>query len=302
MSEALAGHMATEESPYHTALLQLAETAVNASGGACQLRVEADGVLGDERELLAKLQTGELAAMVGTATAIGELCPAASVCDFPMLFTDRAHFYRAADTVLQEKFAAALLPHGVRLLGILDGGWRDLYNSRHPIRRPEDLKGLRMRIMDNPIQRETYETLGAEAVVLSTHESYDALARRDVDGGDRAPSNFVEYGYSEMARYYTCIGLSVVAAYLLVSEAWFQAQGQAVRQALTAQGSGISRQARLLYQQRDAAAFERMRRDPRLQIVPEVDRSAFQCVLKRVWEKHLPQVGGEDLLQAVIQA
>lgn len=302
MSEALAGHMATEESPYHSALLRLAETVTNASNGTCQLRVAADGALGNETELLAKLQTGELAAMVGTATAIGGLCPAASLCDFPVLFTDRTHFYRAADTVLQEKFAADLLPHGIRLLGILDGGWRDLYNSRHPIRRPEDLKGLKMRIMDNPIQRETYEALGAQAVVLSTHESYDALARREVDGGDRAPSNFVEYGYSEVAGYYTCIGLSIVAAYLLVSEVWFQAQSQAVQQALTAQGNGIAQQARLLYQQRDAAAFGCMKRDPRLQIIPEVDRSAFQRVLKPIWQKHLSQVGGKDLLQAVIQA
>lgn len=301
MTVGLAGHMATRQSPYHTALATLARTIQAASQGAVRLDVQADGSLGDEKEMLEKLRRGELAAMIGTATAIAGICPQASVCDFPTLFTDRTQFYRAADTVLQENFAKTLLTHRVRLLGILDGGWRDIYNSRRPILVPADLEGLKMRTMDNAIQQETYRTLGAEPMVISTHESYQALENGTVDGGDRAPSNFVEYGYGTVAGYYSCAGLSVVAAYLLVSEQWFADQSLLVQNAILKQSGEIARMERLLYRRRDENAFAQMQRNPAIQIC-RANRALFRDVLRPVWQRHLEEVGGEAFLRAVQQA
>lgn len=295
----IGGHMATDRSPYHVALCKLGEAIQTANEGELEVSVKADGVLGDEKAMLEQLQMGKIAAMVGTATAIAPYCPQVSICDFPTLFSDRIHFYRAADQVLTAIFARELKKQGICLLGILDGGWRDLYNSQRPLLLPDDLKGLKMRTMDNEVQQDTYRALGAEPMVISTHDSYEALKTRQVDGGDRAPSNFMEYGYNKVSGYYSKVGLSVVAAYLLVSENWLWRLDRKVAEAIFTAVPAITGLERKLYTKGDQDCLAQIESDPGVQVV-EADREQFRRALQPVWQKHLKEVGGKTVLRQVL--
>lgn len=289
----LAGHMGNRANPYQQALQRVAGI-VREEG---RMEILHSGAAGDEASMLSRLRENTLQAMVGTAACLHPFCSEVSLCDFPFLFSSREHFYRSCDEVLRPVLTQRLLEKDIRLLCIMEGGWRDIFNSRRPITEPDDLSGLRMRTMDNPVHQATMTALGAEAVVLSTAESYEALKNGDIDGGDRAASNYVDYGYHRIAPYYCKIGVFMIASYLLVSEKWFRSLGEQSRQLLLTMSGEIAATERRDYREADEAALAALEKES--VTITHGNRAAFRRATEKVWSQFLPATRGADLLEKI---
>ena len=289
----IAGHMGNQKNPYQQALQRVAGIVREES----RLEILHSGAAGDEASMLSRLRENSLQAMVGTAACLHPICPEVSLCDFPFLFSSREHFYRSCDEVLRPVLTERLLEKDIRLLCIMEGGWRDIFNSRHPVTEPEDLRGLRMRTMDNPVHQATMTALGAEALVLSTAESYEALKNGDIDGGDRAASNYMDYGYHRIAPYYCKIGVFMIASYLLVSEKWFRSLGAQGRQLLLSMSGEIAVAERRNYREADDAALAALEKEA--VTITLGNRAAFRQATEKVWSQFLPAPCGADLLEKI---
>src|SRR5690606_29233979 len=129
------------------------------TGGKVKFEIYGNGQLGGEREIIEQVQLGSLDMTVVTAGPVGNFVEEFSVLEMPFLFRDLDHVYKTLDGELGQSLMAELEKAGFKALGIWENGMRHLTNDQKPIRSPEDLKGMKMRTVENDVYVETYKAL-----------------------------------------------------------------------------------------------------------------------------------------------
>ena len=121
------------------------------SGGRIQVEVQNNSVLGGDRELFEALQLNTVQATFGPMSTLSNFEPNYQVCDFPFLFTTKEQAYEHLDGEFGTKLAENLPNVGMRLLAYGENAFRNISNSSHPIETIDDLTGLKIRVMESPV-------------------------------------------------------------------------------------------------------------------------------------------------------
>lgn len=182
-------HVIAAGTPIDVAAHRFAELLRERTGGEVEVTVYPAAELGAERAIIEGVQIGTIEMSFTTTGAIGGFAPEFQVLDLPYLFPS----YEAAYTYLDG-------PHGARLLASLDrrgihgvvyleNGWRSFTSSRNPLRRPSDLKGQRIRVMESPMYMGLVRTLGASPTPMAYSELPAALRGKALDGQENPAVN-----------------------------------------------------------------------------------------------------------------
>ena len=173
------------------------------SGGKLQIKIFPDGQLGTEREVLELLQIGSVALTKVSAASMSNFAPEYQVCGIPYLFRDSEHLF----DVLEGKVGQELLEGGVeyllRGLCFYDAGSRSFYSKKRPVETPEDLNGMKIRVMNDQMSVDMVNTLGGSATPMAYGELYTALQQNVVDGAENNIPSFVTSNHYEVCKYYT---------------------------------------------------------------------------------------------------
>ncbi len=178
--------MAPEGSPSAAVLDEVARTLERAAVGRVRVRARHGGALGDEASTLELCQKGRIQMWAGSTGAASASVPALSVLDAPYLFEDLAAFQRIAgrDVLGGPRMTAHLREHGLAHLGMGFIGWRALSTTRKAIRRPEDLRGLALRIQPSPLHRAMWRPLGVRLVEVALPQVVEAFRDQRVEATD----------------------------------------------------------------------------------------------------------------------
>ncbi|MBN2752580.1 MAG: DctP family TRAP transporter solute-binding subunit [Rhodospirillaceae bacterium] len=194
------GHIAEPIHPYGKGADQFAKLVSEKSGGEIEVKVFPNSQLGGQKDLIEGLVFGSVdMALVGTAV-LGQFQPQISLFDLPFLFEDRPHAYRSLDTVGME-IGKGLEPRGIKLLGYMENGIRHMTNNAHPIKAPEDMKGLKIRVMTNKIYVEMMKALGASPTPMAFSELYSAMQQGTVDGQENPSAHIFTKRFFEVQKY-----------------------------------------------------------------------------------------------------
>ncbi len=154
--------------------------------------------------------------------------PRIQLFDLPFLFRSPEHLDRVLAGPIGREIADLFPAKGVRILGYADFGARYIHNSKRMIRKPEDTKGLKFRVLQNPVHLETRRSMGARGVPTARPEVYSALKQGVLDGLDNALAFYGSMGDYEVARYLTagcdgptCRGSSWTAALRPACSCWW---------------------------------------------------------------------------------
>lgn len=196
--------------PHHAYALgakEFARLVKDGSGGEVIVKVYAGGQLGKgERELLEGLQLGTIHLAVTATGPVSNFSPSMGVVDLPFLFTSPEH----VDTVLDGRVGRELLDDlesaSIKGLSFFENGFRNFTNSRRPLRRPGDFKGLKFRTMENPVHLASVRQLGAQAVPMSWGEVYTSLQTKVIDGQENPVAIIHAYKLSEVQKYLSLTG------------------------------------------------------------------------------------------------
>ena len=292
-----AAHMGAALAPYNLALLEMNKIIQGEISNKVELHTYPEGKLGDEKEALKKLLSGSINMMVGTAESLSKLCPEILICDFPFIFNDRKHFYNSVENVLRNIFSEKFKKNGIRLLAVFDGGWRDIFNSKHSVQKPKDLEGLTMRTMDNPIHKDTFKLMGTKVLSISTKESYAALNTGLIDGGDRAASNYYDYKYYSIAPYYSKIGIFMGSSYLIATNEWIESIGKKLSEIVMNSALLAEKKEWQLYKNADTSSIEKIKGYNVKISIPE--RSVFADATKSIWKAHLHLIEEKTILNSI---
>lgn len=208
------------------------------TGGAIQVEVFHSGSLGQMMAQIEAVQAGEQEALTGTA-GIPSFYPAWQVFSLPYLFdnSDIAMAVMNHSDFMRNLYEDMRQKTGLRVLGVAQNGFRHFTNSKRPIRTPEDLKGLKFRVMQGQIYVKVVEALGAAATPISWSELYTSLQTGVVDGQENPISGVKLGSLDEVQKYLTLDGHLWSENYLIINDEFFNSLPANLQQVLLEAGS-----------------------------------------------------------------
>lgn len=215
------GHGLDVTHPVHLGMVRMAERAKELSNGRVTIEIFPNGQLGSERTLLEQVQMGCIDMVKVSASAMESFVPEVGAINLPYVFRDEGHYFRTLDSPVGREILDAGERVGLKGLCFYDAGSRSFYTRDRPIRRPEDLKGLKIRVQPSPIAIQMVKAFGGSATPVDWGELYTALQQGVVDGAENNPPSVVTARHYEVCKYYSLNEHTRVPDLLLISyERW----------------------------------------------------------------------------------
>ena len=210
----------------HQAMEFMSDRLLELSGGKLGLTIYPNQQLGSERQCIELLQIGSVD-MTKVSTAVMEgFVPLFRVLSIPYIFRDRDHAFNVLDGPLGEQLLELGTSFRLRGLCFYDSGSRSFYTKTSPVVKPEDLKGLKIRVMSSATSMDMVKALGGAATPISWGELYTALQGGVVDGAENNPPSFYLSRHYEVCRYYSINEHSTIPDLVLIStHAWNRLSG-----------------------------------------------------------------------------
>ena len=206
-----------EDHPEADGVREFARLVEQKSGGKLKVKGYYNAVLGSDTQAIAGLRSGTLEMTAPSSSPLVGLVKEFGALDFPFLLNSNEE----ADALLDGPFGAHLLGklRDKDLVGLAfwDNGFRNLTNSRRPISSADDIKGIKLRVMQNPVYMDTFTTLGANATPMSFSEVFTALETKAIDGQENPFTTIVTAKLYEVQKYLTTSRHSYTPFVVLVS-------------------------------------------------------------------------------------
>jgi tripartite ATP-independent transporter DctP family solute receptor len=177
-------------------------------------------VLGGEKEMIEQTQVGAIQVLRTSLGPIGPVVPEVNVFNMPFVFRDIAHMRAVIDGAIGQELLDKITASPAKLVGLawMDGGSRSLYTKK-PVRKPEDLKGQKIRMMGNPVFVDTMNAMGGNGIAMGYGEVFSALQTGVLDGAENnPPSLYTTNHFKAGAKYYTQTNHLIIPEILVMSK------------------------------------------------------------------------------------
>ena len=215
-------HTIAPDSHYNKGLEHLGQLLSEASNGQMELQIFHSAQLGSERDAIEGVSMGTLEMTLISSAPLANFTNAFLVFDLPFIIQDRQKAYEYMDGPEGKKILDSVLSKGMVALGIWENGFRMLTNSKRPVAVPEDLNGLKIRLMENPIHVGTFKTLGAYPVPMPFGELFTALQQGTVDGQENPLIIISTSKFAEVQKYLSLTGHFYAPAILLINKDFWE--------------------------------------------------------------------------------
>jgi tripartite ATP-independent transporter DctP family solute receptor len=215
-------HALPASHPVHAGMENMAERLEAISGGRMRINIFPNGQLGSETQTIEQLQSGTLDIAKSSAAPFGNFISVLKVFSLPYLFRDEAHFWNVLDGEIGQSLLEEIMvndagePSGLRGLTYYDSGSRNFY-GKDPVFSPEDLKGVKVRVMNDPVAMDMVSALGGAPTPVAWGELYTALQQGVVDGAENNPPSFVASRHFEVCKHFSFDHHSRIPDMLVIS-------------------------------------------------------------------------------------
>jgi tripartite ATP-independent transporter DctP family solute receptor len=259
-----------------------------ASNGRLSIQMYASMQLGGEKEMIEQAQVGAIQFVRVSVGTLGPVVDDLNVLNLPFLFRDTAHMNKVVDGPIGQQLLDKVTNNAAaKLVGLcwMDAGARSFYDTKKPIKSIADLKGLKIRVIGNPMFVDMANALGANGVAMGYDQVFSALQTGVIDGAENNPPSFVFDNHYQVAKYYTLTQHLIVPEMLVYSRAgWEQLSpdDQALMKKLSREAQADARE---LWNKTEADAMDRMKKAG-IEIIPIADKTPFRDAVKPVWDKY----------------
>jgi tripartite ATP-independent transporter DctP family solute receptor len=253
--------------------------------------------VGSENAVLTATLAGSVDMAVMTASVVSSSVPELGVFDIPFLFRDAAHARAVAEGPAGAAIAAKFREKGLVLLAIGKQGFRNLTNSKRPIREPADLKGLKIRVLPNPVYQMTFKALGAEVVPMEYPLVYAALKDGRIDGQENPLQTIANGHLQDVQKYLSLTSHFFSAVVFVANREMFDKldpADQALLIAAAKQGADATWRSG---DEAEAKRLELLRRDG-MEITDRIDRRLFVDAVKTL-DPEFEKRFGKELLATI---
>lgn len=275
-----------DEYPTVQALHEIDRILDRRTNGEMRVRVYAGGQLGAEKDTLEITVFGGLDLNRVNLAPLNSIVPETIVLALPFLFRSTAHSRAAFDGEPGQRILDAMRPHGLKGLCYYDSGARSFYNTKRPIRTPEDLAGLKIRVQNSDIYVAMVQALGANPTPIPYGEVYQALVQGVVDGAENNWPSYESSRHYEAAPYYSTTRHVLAPEVLVASQRRFDALPGEQQVELQAAARESVNYMRELWDRRVEASQKRVLAAG-VDLTDDVDHEAFAARMLPVWDRFL---------------
>lgn len=263
-----------------------------ATSGRLTVQMFASMQLGGEKEAIEQAQVGAIQFARVSVGALGPVIDELNVFNLPYVFRDTAHMRKVIDGQIGQDLLDKVTNAGKGLVGLcwMDAGARNFYNTKHPVKTLADLKGLKVRVMGNPMFVEMANSMGGNGVAMGYDQVFSALQTGVVDGAENNPPSFVFDNHYQVAKYLTIDEHLIVPEMLVFSKKAWDVMSKDDQVLLTKFSKEAQQEERTLWDEYEKQAMEKAKAaGTNIVQVSDADKKAFQAAVKPVWDKYGPK-------------
>ena len=270
-----------------------------ATNGRLSVRMYPSMQLGGEKETIEQTQIGAIQLLRVSAGTLGPIVDEINVVNMPFLFSNTAHADKFMDGPIGQELLDKITANanaGLVALCWMNSGARSLYNTKHPVKTIADIKGLKFRVIGNPIFIDMMNSLGGNGVAMGYDQVFSALQTGVIDGAENNPPSYVFSNHYTAAKYLSLTEHLVIPEVLVFSKRTWSGlsiddQGLIRKFAREAQ-----MEERVLWNKYEQQAMEKAQAAG-CQIVEIADKTPFQNAVKPVWDKYGPKY--QDMINRI---
>jgi len=283
-----------QNSHYGVAIDTFAREVEKRTDGRYKVQNFYSGALGAERESIEALQLGTLDLTMTSTGPVPNFVPDVAILDIPFLFRDYAQARAVLDGPIGQDMLQKFELKGIHGLAWGENGFRNMTNSKHPVTVPEDLKGLKMRTMENPVHIQAYRAFGIIPTPMAFTEVFTALQQGTVDGQENPLSVITAAKLDQVQKYLTLTGHVYSLAVILMSKAQWDKLSAADKQSFNdaAKEAVKANRARIDEDEKKAVADLRAKG---MQVVETVDKAKFQAALAPTFAEFGKKFGQDNI-------
>jgi tripartite ATP-independent transporter DctP family solute receptor len=285
--------------PTVAAVEDMGAALAKATDGRLSIQMYASMQLGGEKEAIEQAQVGAIALARVSVGALGPVVGDLNVFSLPFLFRDTAHMEAVIDGPIGQELLDKVTHHPTaNLIGLawMDSGARNMYDTKRPIRSIDDLKGLKMRVMGNPMFVDMMNALGGNGVAMGYDQVFTALQTGVVDGAENNQPSFVFDNHYQVAHYYSLTEHLILPEILVFSKRIFNQLSESDQALIMKLGREAQQDERVYWKAYEAKARAKME-EAGIVVVDVADKKPFQDAEAPVWAKYAPQFS--DLIKRI---
>lgn len=292
-------HVVNEQDGFHLAAEKFEELVKERSEGKIDVELYPNASLGDERTLLEGMQIGTVDMGVITNGPVANFLEEMAVFELPFLFPSPEAAYEVLDGEIGQELLGRLSEVNLVGLAYAERGFRNLTNSEQAVTTPDDIDGLRIRVMENPVYVDTFRELGANAVPMAWTEALTAMQQGTIDGQENPVNVIHSFKLYETQDHLTLSRHTYAPAIFVMGMPTWNTLPEAAQTVLKQAAQEAAEYERQINAEMEAQQLAELA-DAGMQIVDQPDIAAFQQAVAPVYEKYGEQFG--DYLPRIQEA
>jgi tripartite ATP-independent transporter DctP family solute receptor len=286
------------EHPFQKALEKFKEVLEAETGGAVEVQIFPNAQLGSEEQVVDGIKLNTVDATVVSAGNLAGFVPEVDLFNLPFIFKDREAFFRVLDGPIGDMVGRVIeTKTNSVILGYWTFGTRNVWNGQRPVRTPDDLKGLKIRVIGSPVMLDTFNAFGAFFNDTATTEIYTAVQQGVIDGAESDPVDLLVEKFYEVTKYYSLTEHLIGAAPFIFSRKRYDSLPAHIQVAVLNAGAAAEAVEREVQQSFVDDAIVQLK-ESGIEFIP-VDKDLFKAKVQPVYEKYADQVGGMELINQV---
>lgn len=291
-------HTSPPDHPYTLGMVRYADLVKERTKGRVAIQIHHSRQLGDERQVVEGLQLGTIHLTVTSTGPLGGFVPEMNVVDLPFLFRDGEHAYKVLDGEIGRNLLNKFEPVGIKGLAFWENGFRHITTAKKPVREPADMKGLKIRVMENKVHQAAFRQLGSDATPMAWGEVFTSLQQGLLDAQENPIPIIYTFKLNEVQKFVSLTGHVYSPAPLLMSKKTWDRLPLDVQKIMFDTAVEVARYQRGLIREQEQKQIGELKAKG-MTIIEQPDRAAFREAMKPVFEQFQGQFG-KDLVQRIV--
>jgi len=263
----------------------MGDTLTKETNGELTFQYFPGGVLGSEKEVIEQMQVGAVQLSRVSLGIVGPVVPDVNVFNMPFIFRDQQHMRNVIDGPVGDEILDKITnsEFGLVALAWMDGGTRNIYTKK-PVRKLEDLKGMKIRVQGNPMFIDMMNAMGGNGIAMDTGEIFSALQTGVIDGAENNPPTLLEHNHFQNAKFYSLTGHLILPEPIVMSKITWEKLTPDQQKMVKTAAKAAQAEERVLWDKKSAASEEKLKAAG-VEFI-EVDKKPFYDATAPVREKY----------------
>jgi TRAP-type transport system periplasmic protein len=292
------GHTLADTSHYQKGMEKFQELVKEKSNGTIELEIFPNGSLGGERDMIEGLNVGSVDMVLTSTGPMSGFAPEVTVVDLPFLFENEEHAHKVLDGEIGDDLRSKVeKTMSVKTLAWWENGFRNVTTGKQAVEKPEDLKGIKIRTMENDIHMESFSAMGAQPTPMSFTELFTALQQGVIDAEENPVPVIMTSRFYEVQGHLTMTRHFYNPSLVLISPSKFDSLTDDQKKALEEAAVEAGKYERQVVQDMEKQYISELK-EKGMKVIEDPDLEPFKEAVKPVYEKYEP-VFGKELIEKI---